>query len=118
MDIERICPVCGKAYTDYPAISRKDNTTEICPDCGMMEALKAAGLISEPCRQFWCVFNGISECPAVNKGKTVVIAEDCVQCANYGKCENCILESASVERRPESCEELEMELTHGYREEE
>ena len=35
----RICPICGKEYTDYPSISRKDNTTEICPRCGTMEAL-------------------------------------------------------------------------------
>ena len=35
----KVCPVCGKEYTEYPAISRKDNQTEICPDCGIMEAL-------------------------------------------------------------------------------
>lgn len=38
----KICPVCAKTYTDYPAISRKDNHTEICPDCGMKEALEDA----------------------------------------------------------------------------
>lgn len=36
---ERVCPVCGKTYTDYPAISRRDNKTEICPYCGIIEAL-------------------------------------------------------------------------------
>ena len=35
----RICPTCGREYTDYPALSRRDNTTEICPDCGVDEAL-------------------------------------------------------------------------------
>ena len=34
-----ICPICGREYTDYPALSRRDNTTEICPDCGVDEAL-------------------------------------------------------------------------------
>ena len=34
-----ICPVCGQPYTEPPALSRKDNATDICPDCGMMEAL-------------------------------------------------------------------------------
>ena len=34
----RICPICGRAYTEPPALSRKDNATDICPDCGMMEA--------------------------------------------------------------------------------
>lgn len=35
----RVCPVCGRNYSDPPALSRADNTTDICPDCGMMEAL-------------------------------------------------------------------------------
>ena len=34
-----VCPICGRAYSGYPAISRKDNETKICPDCGMLEAL-------------------------------------------------------------------------------
>ena len=34
-----ICPICGREYTDYPALSRRDNTTEICPACGATEAL-------------------------------------------------------------------------------
>ena len=37
----RICPVCGKSYSEPPALSRSDNKTEICPDCGMLEALQA-----------------------------------------------------------------------------
>ena len=37
----RTCPLCGKTYEDYPAISRKDNETEICPECGIREALEA-----------------------------------------------------------------------------
>ena len=37
----RICPVYGRAYTEPSALSRKDNATDICPDCGMMEALAA-----------------------------------------------------------------------------
>lgn len=35
----RICPICGREYTDYPALSRRDNATEICPACGVDEAL-------------------------------------------------------------------------------
>ena len=41
------CPVCGKEYTAPPAISHKDNKTEICPLCGMREALDAAPLTEE-----------------------------------------------------------------------
>ena len=33
------CPKCGKEYTGYPAISRTDNKTEICSECGTAEAL-------------------------------------------------------------------------------
>ena len=36
----KVCPVCGKEYDSYPAISRRDNVTEICPDCGLMEAIE------------------------------------------------------------------------------
>lgn len=36
----KICPRCGKSYVDYPAISRRDNKTEICPDCGVLEAME------------------------------------------------------------------------------
>ena len=35
----RMCPFCGRSYTEPPALSRADNTAEICPDCGMLEAL-------------------------------------------------------------------------------
>ena len=37
----KICPICGNEYTEHPAISRKDNITEICPACGTKEALGA-----------------------------------------------------------------------------
>ena len=36
----KICPRCNKKYTAPPAISRRDNTTEICPQCGTTEALE------------------------------------------------------------------------------
>ena len=34
----RVCPSCGKKYSERPALSRKDNETLICADCGMKEA--------------------------------------------------------------------------------
>lgn len=40
----RTCPKCGRTYNDYPALSRVDNRTEICPDCGIREALEDARL--------------------------------------------------------------------------
>ena len=38
-NIERKCPRCKKMYNEYPAISRVDNNTYICSDCGMAEAM-------------------------------------------------------------------------------
>ena len=35
----RICPICGRSYDAEPAILRADNSTEICPTCGIAEAL-------------------------------------------------------------------------------
>ena len=34
------CPKCGAIISLYPAISRKDNKTEICSDCGVVEAME------------------------------------------------------------------------------
>ncbi len=39
-----VCPLCGKTYTGHPALSRKDNTTLICSDCGVREALESLGV--------------------------------------------------------------------------
>lgn len=32
VEIVRTCPLCGKAYIGHPALSRRDDRTEICPD--------------------------------------------------------------------------------------
>ncbi|MDO4963363.1 MAG: hypothetical protein Q4E75_04620 [bacterium] len=34
-----ICPNCHKEYSEPPAISRRDNKTYICSNCGTREAL-------------------------------------------------------------------------------
>lgn len=33
------CSKCRKNYVGYPALSREDNETEICPECGVKEAI-------------------------------------------------------------------------------
>ncbi|MDD2980925.1 MAG: hypothetical protein PHN80_13295 [Hespellia sp.] len=40
----RICPRCGKSYYGAPALSRVDNESLICPDCGTREALDSIGV--------------------------------------------------------------------------
>lgn len=37
----RKCPTCNKEYSSYPALSRKDNKTEICSECGQKEAMES-----------------------------------------------------------------------------
>lgn len=41
-----LCPHCGQAYSGRPAISRADNKTQICADCGTREALESIGVIT------------------------------------------------------------------------
>ena len=43
----RTCPICGKQYSDYPALSRTDGVTLICPDCGIRESLESIGVKDE-----------------------------------------------------------------------
>lgn len=43
----RICPRCGQKYSGYPALSRADNKTNICSDCGVREALQSIGVSPE-----------------------------------------------------------------------
>lgn len=43
----RACPLCGKTYGEAPALSRADNETLICPDCGTRQALESIGIDAE-----------------------------------------------------------------------
>ena len=43
----RVCPLCGKAYAEPPALSRTDNETPLCPDCGTRQALDSIGISPE-----------------------------------------------------------------------
>ena len=47
MQNSAICPKCGRGFTAPAAISRKDNKTPVCPSCGLVEALQAAGVNQE-----------------------------------------------------------------------
>lgn len=40
-----VCPKCGKETNRLLALSRTDNETMICDECGTKEALDAVGLI-------------------------------------------------------------------------
>lgn len=45
--LKGICPKCGLSYEGRPALSRDDNKTLICPDCGVREALESIGVDKE-----------------------------------------------------------------------
>ena len=34
------CPRCERKYRGYPALSRRDNKTDICSNCGSVEAME------------------------------------------------------------------------------
>ena len=40
----KTCPKCGKIYGGVPALSRTDNSTLICPDCGTRKSLESIGV--------------------------------------------------------------------------
>lgn len=40
----RTCPSCGGVYSGHGAVSRADNLTVICPDCGTREVLESIGV--------------------------------------------------------------------------
>lgn len=41
------CPKCGGPLGKRPALSRRDNKTDICADCGYLEAIEDAKKIIE-----------------------------------------------------------------------
>ena len=45
--VTRTCPICGREYSEHPALSRVDGLTLICPDCGIREALESIGVKEE-----------------------------------------------------------------------
>lgn len=44
---KKICPICGNPYTGHPSLSRTDDKTEICPDCGIRQSLQSIGITPE-----------------------------------------------------------------------
>ena len=57
--ITRTCPICGKEYSEHPALSRVDGLTLICPDCGTREALESIGVSKEQQDKILGIIHGI-----------------------------------------------------------
>lgn len=58
---ERTCPICGATYTAVPALSREDNQTQICPDCGTRQALASIGVGPEEQEKILSTIHKFSE---------------------------------------------------------
>ena len=52
----RKCPKCGKLFSERGAVSRVDNVTIICSDCGTREALESIGVDEKGRRKFLIQF--------------------------------------------------------------
>jgi hypothetical protein len=74
----KVCPVCKNEYTGEPALSRKDNKTEICPNCGQQEAMNAMN-------------NATKEKVKFNFTKDIYTREDCVNIDTMKDCTGMIL---------------------------
>lgn len=55
----RVCPLCGQTYTEPPALSRMDNETLICPDCGTRQALDCLGADEEEREEIIRILHGL-----------------------------------------------------------
>ena len=49
-----VCPLCGRTYHGAPALSREDNETLICPDCGTRSEERRVG---KECRSRWSPYH-------------------------------------------------------------
>lgn len=57
----RICPRCGRSYHGAPALSREDNETLICPDCGTREALESIGVDADEQESILNIIHGCGD---------------------------------------------------------
>lgn len=58
---KRVCPRCGQAYRGRPAVSRADNETPLCPDCGTREALESIGVDEKEQDSILAAIHGCTE---------------------------------------------------------
>ena len=59
----RTCPRCGGVYSGHGAVSRADNLTIICPDCGTREALESIGVDEKEQEKILrSIYNSVHRC--------------------------------------------------------
>lgn len=62
-----ICPICNKNYDEPPALSRRDNKTNICPSCGVKEAIEDFAKSSNATKLFLRALNDAYKTGKINK---------------------------------------------------
>jgi len=61
----KVCPRCSHPYFGPSALSRADNETQICPDCGTREALATIGIDPEEQEEILRVMHSVM--PGTNR---------------------------------------------------
>ncbi len=56
-----LCPLCGRLYSGHPALSRTDNATPVCPDCGVRQALGSIGVEPEEQEKILAIIHARTE---------------------------------------------------------
>lgn len=59
---KRICPICKREYQSVPSISRIDDKTLICPDCGTRQALESINISKEEQEQILKIIHRSQSC--------------------------------------------------------
>lgn len=61
-DKKMICPRCKQNFEGFPALSRRDNKTNICTMCGHVEAFIDAGMMKPDQKEIeFCKSLGINK---------------------------------------------------------
>ncbi len=66
------CPICDSKDMAYPAVSRYDDKTLVCPDCGLVESLNMQTVLT--CAHLHCDFDAYAHVMAKHRNDPLVKA--------------------------------------------
>lgn len=82
----KLCPICRSKDMKYPAVSRYDNKTEVCPECGMAEAFNGGLILT--CRKLnlnFEAFAGVMESSGLHNPLYLAISKASKQAMKHFK---------------------------------